>query len=329
MDRLATRCEETEVLEQCLAWRKAGKHVFLTTVVKTWGSSPRPVGALFAFSRDGDRVGSVSGGCVDDDLVLRLRDSAPPRPFALSYGVTPGQARSLGLPCGGRLELVVEPVFDPATLDDVLDALGARRLIGRRLRLADGSSTVFAADGSTLPLSFDGRDLCRVFGPQWRLLLVGAGELSKHIARMAPALGYRVLLCEVREDYLRSWDLEHAELVGGMPDDAVRTLQPDARTAVLALTHDPKIDDLALMEALRSDAFYVGALGSRRNNERRRERLAEHFGLSEAHLERLRGPVGLALGSRTPAEIAVAVLAELIAVRSGSQGPQGAVTAAA
>lgn len=329
MDKLPMQSEEAAVLERCVAWRAAGRRVFLATVVKTWGSSPRPAGALFAFTPDGGRAGSVSGGCVDDDLVARLRDSHPAAPFFLSYGVTASQARSLGLPCGGRLELVIEPVDDPATLAEVLTALDARRLIGRRLCLADGTSGTFKADGTSAALGFDGAELRRVFGPQWRLLLIGAGDLSRHVARMAVPLGYRVLLCEVREDYLRNWDLPEAELISGMPDDAVRALKPDARTAVLALTHDPKLDDLALLEALRSEAFYVGALGSRGNNEKRRARLATHFGLPEEALKRLRGPVGLALGSRTPAEIAVAILAELIAVRAGRQLPGGALTAVA
>lgn len=329
MDTFATGSEDAAILERCVAWHNAGQQVFLATVVKTWGSSPRPAGALFAFTPEGDRAGSVSGGCVDDDLVARLRDCRPERPFVLHYGVSAAQARSLGLPCGGQLELVVEPLSDAGTLTAVLDALAGRSLIGRRLRLADGVSETFDAGGSTGVVRFDGSELHRVFGPQWRLLLIGAGDLSKHVARMAPPLGYRVLLCEVREDYLRNWDLEHVERVAGMPDDAVRAVQPDARTAVLALTHDPKLDDLALIEALRSQAFYVGALGSRRNNEKRRERLAQHFGMSEDELKRLRGPVGLALGSRTPPEIAVAILAELIAVRSAGRTLRSGVTAAA
>jgi xanthine dehydrogenase accessory factor len=171
-------------------------------------------------------------------------------------------------------------------------------------------------------LRVDDRVLVTTHGPRWRLLLIGAGQLSHYLATMARALDYDVLVCEPRGEYAEGWSVPGARLLQAMPDDAVIELKPDAHTAVIALTHDPKLDDLALLEALRSQAFYVGAIGSRLNQAKRRARLAEHFGLTEAELGRLHGPVGLKYGARTPPEIAVAILAELTAVRYGYRVPE-------
>jgi xanthine dehydrogenase accessory factor len=166
-------------------------------------------------------------------------------------------------------------------------------------------------------LRFDGDRLQTVHGPRWRLLIIGAGQLSRYLAQMAQALDYQVIICDPREEYAETWDVEGARLDRGMPDDVVNAMDLDARSAVVAVTHDPKLDDLALIEALKSPAFYVGALGSRLNTEKRRERLAQ-FDLSQAELARLHGPVGLRIGSKTPPEIAVSILAEMTAVRHGA-----------
>ncbi|HSO06196.1 MAG TPA: XdhC family protein [Pelomicrobium sp.] len=304
---------DIEVLRDALAWRRAGRRVALVTVVATWGSSPRPVGALLALADDGTPSGSVSGGCVEDDLMRRLAASFPQRPEVLRYGVTREEALRYGLPCGGTLELVVEPVEDVASLAAVVAALGRRELIGRRLDLASGEARAIEVTRDDV-LAFDGSVLTSVYGPRWRMLLVGAGQLSRYLAEFAKALGYEVLTCDPREEYARSWNVAGARLLPGMPDDVVRELEPDARTVIVTLTHDPKLDDLALLEALKSNAFYVGALGSRATNARRRERLAQ-FDLAQHEIDRLHGPVGLAIGSRTPPEIAVAILAELTALR--------------
>lgn len=304
---------DLEVLRDAAVWRRAGRRVALATVTATWGSSPRPVGALLALRDDGTPSGSVSGGCVEDDLMRRLAASFPSRPEVLRYGVTGDEARRFGLPCGGTLELVVEPVQDAASLEAVVAALGRRELAGRRLDLATGSARVVEVTREDA-LAFDGRTLTSVYGPRWRLLLIGAGQLSRCLARFAQALDYEVLACDPRDEYARTWDVAGARLLPGMPDDAVRELAPDARTVVVTLTHDPKLDDLALLQALKSNAFYVGALGSRASNARRRERLAQ-FDLAPHEIARLRGPVGLPIGSRTPPEIAVAIVAELTALR--------------
>ena len=170
-------------------------------------------------------------------------------------------------------------------------------------------------------MQFDGQTLTTVFGPRWRLLLIGAGQLSQAVARIAAMLDFEVLVCDPREEYApeqgAAGDRHDFQRIAGMPDDVVREIEPDLHTAIVALTHDPKLDDMALLEALVSDAFYVGALGSRRNQQARKKRLAEHFDLSAEQLAQLHGPVGLALGAKTPGEIAVCIMAEIIQVRNG------------
>jgi xanthine dehydrogenase accessory factor len=157
-----------------------------------------------------------------------------------------------------------------------------------------------------------------LFGPKWRLLLVGAGQLSQAVAQMAQMLDFEVMVCDPREEYSNALAGTGARHVPGMPDDVVREMRPDAHTAVVALTHDPKLDDMALMEALRSDAFYVGALGSSRNQAVRKQRLSEHFGLTEEELARLHGPVGLRIGAKTPAEIAVAIVGQIVECKNSA-----------
>lgn len=306
-----------EVLTAAADWLDAGQRVYLATVARTWGSSPRPVGSILAVREDACFVGSVSGGCIEDDLSARLaaQGTSLVLPRIESYGVSAEQTHRFGLPCGGRLDLVVEQLSNPQPLRIILRAMQERRLVQRRLCLRTGEVSLHAAPRDA-QFRFDGDNLVKSFGPAWRLLLIGAGQLSRFVAQMAQALDYEVVVCDPRDEYATSWSVPNVPVDLRSPDDAVRALAGDARTAVLALTHEPKLDDLALMEALQSPAFYVGALGSRNNNAKRRQRLAS-LDLPAAAITRLHGPVGLPIGSRTPAEIAVAILAELTAVRNG------------
>jgi xanthine dehydrogenase accessory factor len=308
---------DREVLTAAAGWLDAGHDVYLATVARTWGSSPRPPGSLLAVRGDGAFAGSVSGGCVEDDLAARLavHGRRRPMPCLERYGVTAGQTQNFGLPCGGRLDLVVERLAAAAPLRALLTAMDERRLVARRLCLATGEASVHPA-ARDQEFSFDGANLTQVFGPAWRLILIGAGQLSRFAAQMALALDYEVIVCDPRDDIAAAWQVPGSVLDPRSPDEAVKALACDARTAVVALTHDPRLDDLALMEALVSPAFYVGALGSRGNSARRRARLRS-LDLADAAVARLRAPVGLALGSRTPAGIAVAIVAELTAVRNG------------
>jgi xanthine dehydrogenase accessory factor len=315
---------DIEVLRTAEAWRAAGHRVTLGTIVKTWGSAPRPVGALVAIRDDGQIVGSVSGGCVEDDLVekVRARAVAKDLPQLVKYGVTNEEATRWGLPCGGTLQIVLEPVTERSGIGELLDTISRQQLVRRRLDMASGAVSLEPGRWSDT-LEFDGRVLVTVHGPRWRLVLIGAGQLTHYLATMARMLDYHVTVIDPREEYAAGWRIEGVVLERGMPDDVIREMNLDAHSAVVALTHDPKLDDLALMEALKSPAFYVGAIGSKKNNDARRRRLAE-FDLSQEEIARLRGPVGLYIGSKTPPEIAVAILAEMTAVRHGVVEPSWA-----
>ena len=308
---------DLQVLRSAQGWLRAGHGVVLATVVETWGSAPRPAGAMLAVRDDGQVAGSVSGGCVEDDLIdrIRKRELAGDRPELTVYGITKEEAARFGLPCGGQLRIVLEPLVRADWLEDLLARVSKRELVARDLVLATGAVQLSAASRADM-MSFDGKLLRTVHGPRWRLLVIGAGQLSRYLAQMALALDYNIIVCDPREEYLDSWDVPGVEFTRGMPDDVITELNLDSHSAVVALTHDPKLDDLALIEALKSAAFYVGALGSRSNTAKRKRRLAE-FDLSQAELDRLQGPVGLRIGSKTPPEIAVSILAEMTAVRHG------------
>jgi xanthine dehydrogenase accessory factor len=308
---------DLRVLSDVLAWKQAGHRVTLVTVVETWGSAPRPPGALLAVRDDGWVSGSVSGGCVEDDLIVRIKAGQYEHlshPSMVAYGATQEEASRFGLPCGGTLRLVQEPVQNTDWIVQVLARTSAHQLVARTVSLKDGTVQLRNAQRGE-QLQFDGTTLTTLFGPRWRLLLIGAGQLSQAVAQLAQTLDFEVLVCDPREEYAGSLQMTGVTRVAGMPDDVVSEVCPDAHTAIVALTHDPKLDDMALLEALNSEAFYIGALGSRRN-QARKARLAEHFGLSEAALARLHGPVGLHLGAKTPAEIAISIVAEIVQVKN-------------
>jgi xanthine dehydrogenase accessory factor len=308
---------DLQVLRSARDWIKAGRGAVMATVVRTWGSAPRPIGALTAIRDDGMVVGSVSGGCIEDDMIALVRSGelVKDKPVTTKYGITAEEAKRFGLPCGGTLELVVEPLTAQSGLDELLARVERHELAMRTLDMESGRVTIDSAKWPDL-LAFDGKTLVTVHGPRWRLLIIGAGQLSKYLAQMAQALDYQVAVCDPREEYADTWDVAGAELKRGMPDDVVTEMNLDGHSAVVTLTHDPKLDDMALLEALKSPAFYVGAIGSRKNNDARRKRLAE-FDLSQEEIGRLHGPVGLKIGSKTPPEIAIAILAEMTALRNG------------
>ena len=307
---------DLDVLSDALDWVKSGHRVSLLTVVETFGSAPRPVGAMLAIRDDGRISGSVSGGCVEDDLILRAtRGEYAATPRHLTYGVSKDEATRFGLPCGGTLELVCEALQTTGWIEELLTACAAHQRVRRELNMQSGAVSLSVATHDD-ELKFDGSTLCSVFGPRWRLLIIGAAQLSQILAQMASPLGYAVYVCDPRDTYADAWDAALGTYLPGMPDDVVREFNCDAHTAIAAVTHDPKLDDMALLEALRSAAFYVGALGSRANQAKRRERLGL-FDLSAQQIARLHGPIGLAIGSRTPAEIAVSILAEMTAVKNG------------
>jgi xanthine dehydrogenase accessory factor len=305
---------DTEVLQDALEWLREGHSVHLATVVQTWGSAPRQAGAMLAVRKDGRVVGSVSGGCIEDDLIARAQGGQlPSKPEWARYGVSQEEAARFGLPCGGTLRLVIEPLKLGDWIDRVVEVTQAQQLVGRWLDLVTGVSTLTdARPGQLTEVKEEGCHF--VYGPHWRLLIIGANQTAQALAKIATMLEFQVIVCDPREEFTTDWDMPGVSLQPGMPDDAVLEIQTDARTAIVAITHDPKLDDMALLEALKSKAFYVGALGSSRNQTKRRQRLLD-FDLTEDDIARLHGPVGLQIGSRTPAEIAVAVGAQLVQVR--------------
>lgn len=327
------------VLKTLQRWRAQGLRAMLVTVVQTWGSSPRPVGSIMALCENGAVSGSVSGGCIEDDLIFHYTrachspdvavpsatatamgwggmSASKPVPTLLRYGVTADEAHRFGLPCGGTVELVLEFDPDPLSLANLLGLLEAGEQVCRVTDLHSGQ-VILRRQPEHVALSLDAQHLSHTFGPAYRMLIIGAGQLSEYLSTMAVFSGFDVTVCDPREAYTASWSVPQARLVRDMPDDAVRAFAPDGRSCIVAVTHDPKLDDLALLEALHSTAFYVGAIGSRKNNAARRRRMAEHFEMPEALLDRLRGPIGLYIGSKTPAEIAVSTMAEILAVKNG------------
>jgi xanthine dehydrogenase accessory factor len=277
-----------------------------------------------ALRDDGQVQGSVSGGCIEADLIERVLSGGfeSTVPFLLKYGVTKDEARRFGLPCGGTMELVIEPCPDLAALKALGERIGSRQLARRSISVGRSGTSITAGSAADA-LRWDGRTLSTVHGPAWRLLIVGAGQISTYLAQMAQALDYQVFICDPRSEYAAEWDVPGTTLMTCMPDDAVIELNLDPHSAVVALTHDPKLDDMVLLEALKSPVFYVGALGSTVSSQRRRERLLQYFDLTQDEVARLHGPVGLPIGSRTPPEIAVAILAEMTAVKNGVWAKEG------
>ena len=314
---------DQEVLTQVRDWLAAGTTCWLCTIVETYGSSPRPVGSLLACNSAGTVVGSLSGGCVEDDLLVKLRagELVDDAPRLLEYGLAPEDTEKLGLPCGGSLNVVVEPLAanHAPLFERIVERLEARGCIRREVRLATGNVMHVTEQESFEPLSLlqptgEAALLRHTYGPRRQLFLIGAGMVSRYLAEMAQALDYQVTVCDPRPEMLAAWSVSGVRTICAMPDDAVRAHADDANSAIIALTHDPRIDDMGLMEALYSRAYYVGAMGSERTSAKRRQRLAA-LDLDQAAIDRLHAPVGLPIGSKTPPEIAIAILAELTALQ--------------
>lgn len=320
---------DNEVMHMALEWLEQGHDLILVTVLKTWGSSPRPPGSLMVMRKDGVHAGSVSGGCVEEDMLSRYREDelSESYPTRINYGVNHDEAARFGLPCGGRLELLIEKLDSKPPVQQLLDAIERKTLVLRDVNLRSGEITLTPARPDQ-EFSYTHEVVSRVFGPRWRMLLIGAGHLSRCVSQLALMFDYRVIVCDPREEYAQGWNAEGTELVSMMPDDAVRHYIGHERGIVIALSHDPKLDDLALIDALESSAFYVGAIGSERNCDARRARLLQ-MGLSQQQVKRLHAPVGLDIGSHTPAEIAVSILAEITALRNAARvAVRNTVTAA-
>ena len=308
---------DLSVLNAAVDWLKAGHSVAIATVVQTWGSAPRPIGSWVAIRDDGQVTGSVSGGCVEDDLIRRVQTEILTKelPEMVVYGVSQQEAARFGLPCGGTLRLLVEPKPELVILEAILASISTHQITSRTVDLSTGKSTLEAGNRNEAFIC-DERLMKTTYGPRWRMVIIGAGQLSLYTADFALASDFEVIVIDPREEYAEGINREHIQFIKGMPDDVLLEIGVDSHTAVVALTHDPKLDDMALIEALKSPAFYVGALGSRINTQKRKVRLLE-FDVSQEQVEQLHGPVGLFIGALTPPEIAVSILAEVIAVKYG------------
>jgi len=315
---------ESEVLDAMRQWLANGEHCWLATVVKTWGSSPRPVGSLLAANASGQIMGSLSGGCVEEDLLEKLTQGilAKDAPEFHRYGLSAEETEKFGLPCGGHLHVLIEPVAPHDTaaqhFTDLSHSLAERRWVTRIVNARSGSMQLEHADGYA-PLAWDEslQTMKQVFGPAWRLFIIGAGAASRYLAHMAMMLNYQVVVCDPRRQMIDEFGIDGVTLVCEMPDDAVKSYADDAASAIVAVTHDPRIDDMGLMEALSTQAFYVGAMGSKRTSKGRRRRL-QALDVDEKDIARLHAPIGISIGSKTPPEIAVSILAEITAVRNSA-----------
>jgi len=299
------------LFRQALAWGGEGHRVALATVIETWGSAPRPAGSHMVVRDDGLFQGSVSGGCVEGDVIVNAQQAlAEGRALRLDYGVSNSQAWSVGLACGGRISVLVQPVderhFSPELMRRILDARSAGRSVAVATRISTGVSAI--AEAHTAPAD---DWLLAVYEPPLRLAIVGAVHIAQSLVPMARALGYAPFVIDPRAAFARG-RFEDVEVSPLWPDEALRAWKPDSRSAIVTLTHDPKLDDPALAAALASPAFYIAALGSRKTHAARLERLKAQ-GFDDAQLARIQGPAGLAIGAKSPAEIALSIAAQMTA----------------
>jgi len=321
-----------EILPELERWRARGDRVAMARVVATRRSAPRPIGSKLIVSEHGELAGSVSGGCVENEVVEAAREVlAGGEPQLLTFGITDDMALSVGLPCGGEIDVWVDEP-DAQLLTELADVARTDRRAVFFVDLDDGTQRLsgegdddvadeLIRSGHSKVVELDGRRLfADVFGPPPRLLIYGAVDTADALCAAAKAIGWRTIVADARARFATRERLPHAdEILVAWPEDALAQVAPDHTTAILVLTHDDKFDLPLLTGALASEAYYIGALGSRRNQERRRERLLE-AGLDESDLERISGPAGLDIGAHTPAETAVSMLAEIMAVRAGRDG---------
>ena len=369
---------QQQIISRAADWLGEGRHLWLCTILKTWGSSPRPVGAMMAYGLSerageesggrGELVGSLSGGCIEEDFLARLQDGSLMKrfeeeggPFTVIYGDTAEEQARLKLPCGGQLHVLLEFIKaetgNRQVFRRIADDLAAHNPVCRVVDLNSGTLSIEESEPSPTsapptaqlradalvslappqggsdssetfidaanaraeaePVSVSGGTLRHRLSPMYQLLLLGAGDVARYVAELALALEYRVTLCDPRPGYLDGWAVAGVETTARLPDDVVRERFGGRYSGVVALAHDPRVDDMALMEALKTDAFYVGAMGSARTSAGRRQRLPE-LGLGPAEIARLHAPIGLDIGSKTPLEIAIAVMAEVTAARNGA-----------
>ena len=311
----------TDLPALALDWHSAGRAVAIATVVQTWGSAPRAVGSQLVIDADGAMEGSVSGGCVEGAVIAEAFEALEDgKPRLLDFGISDDDAFAVGLACGGEIRILVEPVgsaMPVAVLEQLVAARTAAKPVayvtdletgGPRLQPLDAYPDRFRMDRSGV--EEDGRTFVAIHNPPLRMIVVGAVHIAQHLVAMARACGYAPTVIEPRGAFGSAERFPGEVIVDEWPDEAMAALKPDTRTAVITLTHDPKLDDPAIMAALGTDVFYLGCLGSTRTHAKRVARL-EEAGFDADQIARIHAPVGLDIGGRQPAEIAVSVMAQV------------------
>ena len=313
----------TDLPAIALAWHQQGRRVAMATVVQTWGSAPRPVGSQLVIDGDGAMEGSVSGGCVEGAVIVEAMEAVTDgKPRLLDFGVSDDEAFAVGLACGGEIKVLVEPVGGAMPTQVLQDLVAARAQAAPVAYVTDLQGGTPRLSGiADYPDRFrldrsgvepDGRTFVAIHNPALRMIIVGAVHIAQHLVPMARACGYAPVLIDPRDAFGSARRFLGETIVDDWPDEALMALKLDARTAVVTLTHDPKLDDPAIITALQSDVFYLGCLGSTRTHAKRVARL-EAAGFSHQDIARIHAPVGLDIGGRQPAEIAVSVMAEVTA----------------
>jgi len=318
------------VLQQLNLWLSQGVQPWLATVIETYGSSPRPEGSMMIYHPDKGMVGSLSGGCIEQELLNRLSSNNPNQqlifPTIIRYGESVEQRSRLALPCGGHLDVLLEKIElkDQPHFSKLESALNSRQWTSRHVDLNTSNiktvcnpSELFISEPfiSEKAIIRKPNEIIHTLKPHDKLLLIGAGEVSRCLAEICKNLEFEITLCDFRDEFLQGWKVEGVEVIKTMPDDLIASSFHDNHCAIVALAHDPRVDDMAMMQALKTDAFYVGAMGSLITSNKRRERLLE-LELQDKQIEKLHAPIGVNIHSRTPYEIAVSIAAQLIAERS-------------
>lgn len=310
------------LLQQLLNWLEQGIDPWLATVLETYGSSPRPVGSMMLYHPTKGIVGSLSGGCIEQELVEQLTHAEPlspkaiNRPQVIRYGGSAEEQQRLQLPCGGHLDVLLEKITaDKADhFSQLFQALKLRHHTGREINLLSGELAIIDDQALKNDIQRDDQVVRQALRPHDKLLMVGAGEVARCVAEIAKNLEFEITLCDFRDEFLQGWHVEGVTVVKGMPDDLIAESFNDPHCAIVALAHDPRIDDMAMLEALNSEAFYVGAMGSLKTSAKRRERLLE-LGITQGALAQLHAPIGLDIGSKTPYEIALSIVTHIIQQR--------------
>ena len=302
---------DIKVLSKALEWHASGERVCLITVIKTWGSSPRPIGAMMSININGMSIGSVSGGCIEEELLLTIVNNFPESPSFLSYS----SDKHKSLPCGGTVVLLIEPVSNSKGWHEFLSRLksfkNTYRLVNR-----ENPNNSYIKETEVKKESL--RDYFIInYPPPWRLLIIGSGDLSLSMFTFSSLMGYDVSICDPRKEFIESWSNSSISVHRMMPDDFIIRQNIDNKTAIVALTHDPKIDDLAMIEAVKTNAFYIGALGSVRTAKAREQRLIEHFDLTIHQINKIKAPIGIDFATKKVDEIALSIMAEITVVKNG------------